>query len=76
MPDVAGHHTYLEPPGQGASGCNPLAQSLQRHQLKFSDTIAFPVYQRFQLAAFYLELASRVVVARFAKSRKLFEPVH
>src|ERR1035437_1470249 len=76
LPHIAGHHTHLEPPGQATSGLHPLAQRLQGHQLELSDAIALPVDHGLQSAAIDLEFGFGVVVARFAKSRKFFKPVH
>src|ERR1019366_5741465 len=53
-----------------------LAQGPQRHQFELSDAVALPVDQGLQSAAIDLEFGAGVVVARFAKPRKSFEPVH
>jgi hypothetical protein len=40
LPHVAGHHFHLEPSGHIGTGFHPLAQCLQRHQLKLADAVA------------------------------------
>jgi hypothetical protein len=67
---VADYHSHREPSWHSGTRPHPLAQRLQRHQLKLANAEAFSIDKGSQLPILNLELAARIAVGDFPKSGK------